>query len=145
MCFFKNWNNKLAFNFAPSYHKNSKNDTCLLFDGFDLKVIIFKKLVLLRKKIIFRIWKKYSKGTLLFQNLKSYIFVFLTLFDWHPRDLWGRVNSGDTRVLRFVLIILWRWRPLADFSLLWKCCPMSALKSRSLKNVFLSILIATIS
>jgi hypothetical protein len=46
---------------------------------------------------------------------------------WHPWDLWGRINSGDTRVLRFVLIILWRWRRLADFSFLWKCCPMSAL------------------
>ena len=46
---------------------------------------------------------------------------------WHPWDPWGRVNSGDTRVLRFVLIILWRWRRLADFSFLWKCCPMSAL------------------
>ena len=46
---------------------------------------------------------------------------------WHPWDPWGRINSGDTRVLRFVLIILWRWRRLVDFSLLWKCCPMSAL------------------
>ena len=46
---------------------------------------------------------------------------------WHPWDPWGRINSGDTRVLRFVLIILWWWRRLADFSLLRKCCPMSAL------------------
>ena len=46
---------------------------------------------------------------------------------WHPWDPWGRVNSRDIWVLRFVLIILWRWRHLADFSLLWKCCPVSAL------------------
>ena len=32
-----------------------------------------------------------------------------------PGTLWGA-----SRVLRFVLIILWRWRRLADFSLLWK-------------------------
>ena len=36
---------------------------------------------------------------------------------WHPWDTWGRVNSGDARVLRFVLIILWWWHRLADFSL----------------------------
>ena len=36
---------------------------------------------------------------------------------WHPWDPWGRVNSGDIWVLRFVLIVLWRWRHLADFSL----------------------------
>ena len=29
---------------------------------------------------------------------------------WHPWDPWERINSGDTRVLRFVLIILWWWR-----------------------------------
>ena len=46
---------------------------------------------------------------------------------WHPWDLLGRINSGDTRVFRFVFIILWWWRRLVDFSLLWKCCPMSAL------------------
>ena len=46
---------------------------------------------------------------------------------WHPWDPWGHVNSGYTRVLRFVLIILWWWRRLADFSLLWKCSPISAL------------------
>ena len=62
-------------NFATIYHKNSKNDTCLLFDGFDLKIIILKKLVFLSKKNHFHIWKKYSKGALLFQN-------FLTLFDF---------------------------------------------------------------
>jgi hypothetical protein len=46
---------------------------------------------------------------------------------WHPLDSWGRINSGDIRVLRFILIIFWRWRRLVDFSLLWKCCPRSAL------------------
>ena len=40
-----------------------------------------------------------------------------------PGTLGGRINSGDTRVLRFVLIILWQWCHLADFSLLWKSCP----------------------
>ena len=51
---------------------------------------------------------------------------------WHPWDPWGHVNSGDIWVLRFFLIILRRWRHLADFSLVWKCCPMSALWSRKL-------------
>jgi hypothetical protein len=46
---------------------------------------------------------------------------------WHPWDPWGRVNSGDTRVLIFVFFILWWWPRLVDFSLLWKYCPMSAL------------------
>ena len=132
MCFFKNWNNKLAFNFAPSYHKNSKNDTCLLFDGFDLKVIIFKKLVLLRKKIIFRIWKKYSKGTLLFQNLKSYIFVFLTLFDFKTLEVyfelclffsWIKINFAIQKALaEFFLVKPWPLQQPPEAKLLTSVC-----------------------
>ena len=52
------------------------------FDGFHLKITISKILVLLRKKSLFIFERKYSKGTLLFQNFKSYIFTFLTLFDF---------------------------------------------------------------
>ena len=36
-------------------------------------------------------------------------------FFWHPWHPWGRLSSGDIRVLRFVLFILWCWRPLTDF------------------------------
>ena len=35
-----------------------------------------------KKKSLFIFERKYSKGTLLFQNCKSYIFTFLTLFDF---------------------------------------------------------------
>ena len=34
---------------------------------------------------------------------------------WHPWDPWGRINSGDTRVLRFVFDFFACQRPLADF------------------------------
>ena len=47
---------------------------------------------------------------------------------WH---FWEHINSGDTSVLRFAFIFFWQWHRLADFSLLWKCCPKSA--------VFLSV------
>ena len=69
-------------------------------------------------------WIFFNFGAILVHQTSTGIFSGSWRIVWHPWDLWGRVNSGDTRVLRFVLIILWQWRRLADFSLLWKCCLM---------------------
>ena len=72
-------------------------------------------------------WIFFNLGAILARQTSTCMFSGSWRKFWHHWDLWGRVNSGDTRVLRFVFIILWRWRHLADFSLLSKCCPMSAL------------------
>jgi len=73
----------------------------------------------------FRIF--FNFGAILARQTSTGMFSGSWRIFWHPWDPWGRVNSGDIWVLRFVLIILWRWRHLANFSLLWKCCPVSAL------------------
>ena len=73
----------------------------------------------------FRIF--FNFGAILARQTSTGMFSGSWRIFWHPWDPWGRVNSRDIWVLRFVLIILWRWRHLADFSLLWKCCPVSAL------------------
>ena len=89
--------------------------------------------------------KFFNLGAILAHQTSTGMFSGSWRIFWHPWDPCWRVNSRDIWVLRFVLIILCRWRHLADFSLLWKCCPMSALYSRSLKIVVLSVLMATIS
>ena len=56
---------------------------------------------------------------------------------WYPWDLYGHVNSGDTRVLIFFVIFCDGGAALTDFfSLLWKRCPMSTLSVWSLKKCF---------
>ena len=58
-------------------------------------------------------WIFFNLGSILGHQISRSIFNGLWRFFWHP---WGWINSGDTRVLRFVLIILWQWRRLADFT-----------------------------
>ena len=72
-------------------------------------------------------WIFLNLGAILAQQTSTGMFSGSWSIFWHPWNPWDQINSGDTRVLRFVLIILWRWRRLADFSFLWKCCLMSAL------------------
>ena len=99
---------------APKRHKLQKTSK--------LKKKKSKKPCLLR---LFQIF--FNFGAILAHQTSTGMFTGSWGIFWHPWDPWGCVNSGDTRVLRFVLIILWWWRHLADFSLLRKCCPMSAL------------------
>ena len=92
----------------------------------------FKKHQNWRKKVkkpcLLRLFQIFFKlGAILAHQTSTGMFTGSWSIFWHPWDPWGRINSGDTRVLRFVLIILWRWRRLADFSLLRKCCPISGL------------------
>ena len=63
----------------------------------------------------FRIF--FNFGAILARQTSTGMFSGSWRIFWHPWDPWGRVNSRDIWVLRFVLIILWRWRHLADFSL----------------------------
>ena len=64
---------------------------------------------------------------------------------WHPWDPWSCVNSGDARVLRFDLIILWWWHRLADFSLFHLYENVAQCQLYNQGQMFLSVLIATIS
>ena len=61
---------------SDEFQQFQKITHCLYTELVDKKTSHF-----LKKKMLFK-FKKNSKGTLLFQNFKSYIFAFLTIFDF---------------------------------------------------------------
>ena len=93
----------LCAKITPKRHKFQKPSK--------LKKKMSKKPCFLRHFQIF-----FNLGAILAHQTSTGMFSGSWRIFWHPWDPWGRVNSGDTRVLRFVLIILRRWRRLADFS-----------------------------
>ena len=62
-------------------------------------------------------WIFFNFGAILARQTSTGMFSGSWRIFWHPWNPWGRINSRDIWVLRFVLIILWRWRHLANFSL----------------------------
>ena len=70
---------------------------------------------------LFRIF--FNLGAILAHQTSTGMFSGSWRIFWHPWDPWGRINSGDIWVLRFVLIVLWRWQRLVDFSLFIKMLP----------------------
>ena len=113
---FDEWNNKVALNFATIYHKKIKNGT---FWCISLIYFLSKTLVLFRKKSLFILEKKYSKGIFLFKNFKSYIFALLVLllsklleleFDLCLFFLWMKINFAFQNALAAFFLV--RPRPL---------------------------------
>ena len=79
---------------APKRHKLQKPSK--------LKKKCQKKPCFLR---LFRIF--FNLGAILAHQTSTGMFSGSWRIFWHPWDPWGRINSGDTRVLRLVLIIFW--------------------------------------
>ena len=87
---------------APKRHKLQKSSK--------LKKKMSKKPCFLR---LFRIF--FNLGAILAHQTSTGMFSGSWRIFWHPWDPWGRVNSGDTRVLRFVFDFSACQRHLADF------------------------------
>ena len=49
-------------------------------------------------------WRLFNFGSILEHQSSKFKFSGCCCIFWHPLDPWWRVNSGDTRVLRFVMI-----------------------------------------
>ena len=64
-------------------------------------------------------------------------------FFWHPEHPWGRLSSGDTWVLRFVLNISLQWRLLAEFFSFIKMISHVSFINLVLKITLLSVSLAT--
>ena len=60
-------------------------------------------------------WIFFKLGAILARQTSCCMFSGSWRIFWHPWDPWGRINSGDTRVLRFVFDFFACQRPLADF------------------------------
>ena len=60
-------------------------------------------------------WIFLNLGAILAQQTSTGMFSGSWRIFWYPWDLWERINSGDTRVLRFVFDFFACQRPLADF------------------------------
>ena len=60
-------------------------------------------------------WIFFKLGAILAHQTSCCMFSGSWRIFWHPWDPWGRINSGDTRVLRFVFDFFACQRPLADF------------------------------
>ena len=60
-------------------------------------------------------WIFFKLGAILAHKISCCMFSGSWRIFWHPWDPWGRINSGDTRVLRFVFDFFACQRPLADF------------------------------
>ena len=60
-------------------------------------------------------WIFFKLGAILAHKTSCCMFSGSWRIFWHPWDPWGRINSGDTRVLRFVFDFFACQRPLADF------------------------------
>ena len=60
-------------------------------------------------------WIFFKLGAILARQTSCCMFSGSWRIFWHPWDPWRRINSGDTRVLRFVFDFFACQRPLADF------------------------------
>ena len=60
-------------------------------------------------------WIFFKLGAILAHQTSYCMFSGSWRIFWHPWDPWRRINSGDTRLLRFVFDFFACQRPLADF------------------------------
>ena len=90
-------------------------------------------------------WSLCLLGAILAQRENSFICEKKNVIFWHPWDPWGRINSGDTRVLRFVFDFFACQCPLADFFILLKLKPDVTFIDLTWIKVKISLFIATMA
>ena len=90
-------------------------------------------------------WIFFKLGAILAHQTSCCMFSGSWRIFWHPWDPWGRINSGDTRVLRFVFDFFACQCPLADFFILLKLKPDVTFIDLTWIKVKISLFIATMA
>ena len=84
-------------------------------------------------------WIFLNLGAILAQQTSTGMFSGSWRIFWYPWDLWERINSGDTRVLRFVLIFFVTVAPPGGFFTFMKMLPNVSFIIKTIKkSVFVS-------
>ena len=84
-------------------------------------------------------WIFLNLGAILAQQTSTGMFSGSRRIFWHPWDLWERINSGDTRVLRFDLIFFVTVAPPGGFFTFMEMLPNVSFIIKTIKKgVFVS-------
>ena len=82
----------------------------------------WKKII--KKRCFLKVFRRFFNfGSILVHQTSNGVFSGCWRIFWHPLDTWGRINSGDTVVSRFVFDICVPQRHLAIFFILFKLQP----------------------